>query len=83
MCSKNADKSIISRADRLHAAWSPSIRSPKVALAPLFVILMGTGPEPKIAVALMLAIFPIVIDAVLGLRSVDPDMLNLARAFEP
>jgi NitT/TauT family transport system permease protein len=52
---------------------------PKVALAPLFVIWMGTGVEPKIAIALMLAIFPIVIDMVLGLRSVDPDMLNLAR----
>lgn len=52
---------------------------PKVALAPLFVIWMGTGVEPKIAIALMLAIFPIVIDTVLGLRSVDPDMLNLAR----
>lgn len=52
---------------------------PKVALAPLFVIWMGTGPEPKVAIALMLAIFPIVIDAVLGLRSVDPDMLYLAR----
>lgn len=53
---------------------------PKVALAPLFVIWMGTGDEPKVAVALMLAIFPIVIDTVLGLRSVDPEMLNLARA---
>lgn len=53
---------------------------PKVALAPLFVIWLGTGAEPKIAVAVMLAIFPIVIDTVLGLRSVDPDMLNLARA---
>jgi NitT/TauT family transport system permease protein len=52
---------------------------PKVALAPLFVIWLGTGTEPKIAVALMLAIFPIVIDTVLGLRSVDPDMLHLAR----
>jgi NitT/TauT family transport system permease protein len=53
---------------------------PKVALAPLFVIWLGIGSEPKIAVAVMLAIFPIVIDGVLGLRSVDPDMLNLARA---
>jgi NitT/TauT family transport system permease protein len=52
---------------------------PKVALAPLFVIWMGTGTEPKIAIAMMLAIFPIVIDMVLGLRSVDPDMLHLAR----
>jgi NitT/TauT family transport system permease protein len=52
---------------------------PKVALAPLFVIWLGTGTEPKLAVAVMLAIFPIVIDTVLGLRSVDPDMLSLAR----
>ena len=52
---------------------------PKVALAPLFVIWMGTGTEPKVAIALMLAIFPVVIDTVLGLRSVDPDMLHLAR----
>ena len=37
---------------------------PKVALAPLFVIWMGTGPEPKIAIALMLGIFPIVIETV-------------------
>ena len=51
---------------------------PKVALAPLFVIWMGTGPEPKIAIALMLGIFPIVIDTVLGLRSVDPDMTRTA-----
>jgi NitT/TauT family transport system permease protein len=53
---------------------------PKVALAPLFVIWMGIGVEPKIAIAVMLAIFSIVIDTVLGLRSVDPDMINLARA---
>lgn len=52
---------------------------PKVALAPLFVIWMGTGAEPKVAIAILLAIFSIVIDAVLGLRSVDPDMLHLAR----
>jgi NitT/TauT family transport system permease protein len=53
---------------------------PKVALAPLFVIWMGTGVEPKIAIALTIAIFATVIDTVLGLRSVDPDLLNLARS---
>ena len=51
---------------------------PKVALAPLFVIWMGTGVEPKIAIAVMLAIFSIVVDMVLGLRSVDPDILAMA-----
>ncbi len=52
---------------------------PKVALAPLFVIWMGTGAEPKIAIALMLAIVSIVADVALGLRSVDPDAIALAR----
>lgn len=51
---------------------------PKVALAPLFVIWMGTGVEPKIAIAVMLAIFSIVVDMVLGLRSVDPEILAMA-----
>lgn len=53
---------------------------PKVALAPLFVIWMGTGSEPKIAIALMIAIFSIVIDTVLGLRSVEKDMIDMARS---
>lgn len=52
---------------------------PKVALAPLFVIWMGTGAEPKIAIAVMLAIVSIVADVALGLRSVDPDAIALAR----
>jgi NitT/TauT family transport system permease protein len=52
---------------------------PKVALAPVFVIWMGTGTKPKIAIALTIAVFAIVIDAVLGLRSADPELLALAR----
>ena len=52
---------------------------PKVALAPLFVIWMGTGILPKVAIAMLIAIFPILIDSVLGLRSTDGDMLDMAR----
>jgi NitT/TauT family transport system permease protein len=53
---------------------------PKVALAPLFVIWLGTGSAPKICIAMLIAIFPILIDTVLGLKSIDPEMLNMARA---
>jgi NitT/TauT family transport system permease protein len=53
---------------------------PKVALAPLFVIWLGTGGAPKIAIAALIAIFPIVINTTLGLRAVDPEMINLARS---
>lgn len=52
---------------------------PKVALAPLFVIWLGTGSAPKIAIAMLIAIFPILIDTVLGLKSTDPEMLAMAR----
>ena len=41
---------------------------PKVALAPLFIIWFGTGAEPKIAIAFLIAVFAVVIDTALGLR---------------
>ncbi|MSQ71388.1 MAG: ABC transporter permease [Betaproteobacteria bacterium] len=54
---------------------------PKVAIAPLFVIWLGTGAQPKIAIAFLIAVFPVVIDTVLGLKSVPPDILDLARSL--
>ncbi|MCY4190148.1 MAG: ABC transporter permease [Rhodospirillaceae bacterium] len=54
---------------------------PKVAVAPLFIVWFGAGIEPKVAIAFLIAVFPIVIDTVLGLRSVEPDMLDLARSM--
>jgi NitT/TauT family transport system permease protein len=54
---------------------------PKIALAPLFILWLGTGLEPKVAIAFMTAVFPIVISSVLGLRSIDPDMLDLAASL--
>ncbi len=54
---------------------------PKVAIAPLFVIWLGTGYGPKIAIAFLIAFFPIVIDTVLGLKSVPKDMLDLASSM--
>lgn len=54
---------------------------PKVALAPLFVIWMGTGAQSKIAIAFLIAIFAIVIDAVLGLKSLPTEMHDLGRSM--
>ena len=52
---------------------------PKVALAPLFVIWLGTGSASKIAVGILVSFFVVVIDAVLGLRSLNADMVDLGR----
>lgn len=54
---------------------------PKIALAPLFIIWMGTGTASKVAVSFLIALFAIVIDAVLGLKSVNPDALDLLRTM--
>ncbi len=53
---------------------------PKIALAPIFVLWLGTDMLPKIVIAALAAIFTIVIDTVVGMQSVDPEMVNMARA---
>ncbi len=50
---------------------------PKVAVAPLIVVYMGFGLEPKIFLAFLVSFFPMVINTALGLRSVDPELLQL------
>ena len=54
---------------------------PKIALAPLFVVWFGFGVWPKVAVAFMIAVFPIVVDTIVGLRGIDPGMIALARSM--
>ncbi len=54
---------------------------PKIALAPLFIIWMGTNMSSKVAISASIALFSIVIDTVLGLRSVDSDALAMAKSM--
>jgi NitT/TauT family transport system permease protein len=58
-----------------------SLAIPKIAIAPLFIIWLGFGIAPKILMAFLLALFPIVIGAVGGLRAVETEKLYLARSM--
>ena len=54
---------------------------PKVALIPLFVIWFGFGMTSKIIVAAILAFFPIMLNVLLGVRSVDPGHRDVMRSL--
>ncbi len=54
---------------------------PKIAVAPLFVVWFGFGIIPKIIVAFLLGVFPVVVSTVMGFKSVEQDMVDLARSM--
>jgi NitT/TauT family transport system permease protein len=56
--------------------------APKVAFAPLFILWMGFTVYPKILVAILIVFFPVMVNVLSAVRTVDPDLINLARAFK-
>ena len=72
--------------------WPPFSRSvypllvstqamPKVALAPLLIVWFGFGLLPKVLIAFLIAFFPIVINAVMGLMAIEREKIYLARSM--
>ncbi len=55
---------------------------PKVAVAPILLVWFGTGIESKLAMAFVIAFFPVVVDTATGLRSTSPELLELARSLQ-
>ena len=56
--------------------------APKVAFAPLFILWMGFTIYPKILVAVLIVFFPVMVNVLTAVRTVDPDLINLARSFK-
>jgi NitT/TauT family transport system permease protein len=54
---------------------------PKVAIAPILVVWFGFGLTPKILIAFLICFFPIVVDTLIGFRSVPRDVIWLARSM--
>lgn len=54
---------------------------PKVSLAPILVLYLGYGWAPKIVLAFLISFFPIVISTVVGLQSLDTNLVNLVRSM--
>jgi ABC-type nitrate/sulfonate/bicarbonate transport system permease component len=56
--------------------------TPLIAIAPLFVVWFGIGLLSKVAIVLLLAIFPVIINTSNGVRTVDSNLINVARSFD-
>lgn len=54
---------------------------PKVALAPILLVWLGTGMESKLAIAWLVAFFPVIVDTAAGLQSTPKELLELARSL--
>jgi NitT/TauT family transport system permease protein len=55
--------------------------TPIVVIAPLLIIWMGYSTEPKIVMAALLCFFPILVNTIVGLRSVNPTSLEFLESL--
>ena len=54
---------------------------PKIAIAPVLLLVLGHGEIPKIIVAFLVAFFPVVVDTATGLAATPPELLDLSRSY--
>jgi NitT/TauT family transport system permease protein len=70
---------------RLYAFFDPFISAlyatPRVALLPLLILWFGIGIKSKIAVVFLGSIFPVLVNTITGIKTLDPILLKCARAF--
>ena len=70
---------------RWHALVDPLITmfytTPRVALLPLLILWLGIGLASKIAVVFLGAVFPILMNVIAGMRTIDETLVTCARSF--
>jgi len=70
---------------RIDAVLEPFVSAlyatPRIALLPLILIWLGIGIASKIAIVFLGAVFPIVVNTVTGVRTVEADFIKVARSF--
>jgi NitT/TauT family transport system permease protein len=76
---------VIAASKRVRQAIYPHIvlfqLVPKIAVAPLFIVWLGVGPESCVTFAVFLAFFPVLVATVAGLTSTDRSSLQLCRSL--
>ena len=55
---------------------------PKVAVVPIFVLWFGAGTVPAILTAMIICIFPIVVNVSTGIATVEPELEDVMRSTQ-
>jgi NitT/TauT family transport system permease protein len=75
----------VANSNTLNLMFSPLLIAlqsvPKVALAPIVLVWLGLGIESKLAIAWLVAFFPVVVDTAAGLRATPRELLELAHSL--
>ena len=70
---------------RINAVLDPFVSAlyatPRIALLPLIMIWFGIGLMSKIAIVFLGAIFPILVNTITGMRTLNADFIKVARSF--
>jgi len=70
---------------RLNAVLDPFVSAlyatPRIALLPLMMIWLGIGLASKIAIVFLGAVFPILVNTITGVRTIDANFIRVARSF--
>ena len=70
---------------RLNAILDPFVSAlyatPRIALLPLVMIWFGIGFASKFAIVFLGAVFPILVNTITGMRTLDADFVKVARSF--
>jgi ABC-type nitrate/sulfonate/bicarbonate transport system permease component len=70
---------------RVNAVLDPFVSAlyatPRIALLPLVVIWFGIGAASTIAIVFLGAVFPILVNTITGVRTIDADFIKVARSF--
>jgi NitT/TauT family transport system permease protein len=68
--------------ERLLAPYIIASQSiPVAAVAPLIIIWLGSGFSSKVLICALIVFFPVLINVVVGVRSVEPDLRDLMRTL--
>lgn len=76
---------LMGRSQRAYCLLEPLVEVirplPKPALIPVFILFLGLGPAMKITMVALAALFPVLVNTLQGVRSVDPVLIATARTL--